>query len=217
MNTCPYCHAALGPYENVAGCLTCRKIRPRTAAERTLAALETAPSPLAYWDIQRLTALQSSRPLADATLQQTLGWRQFCWAGRGLYGLYRHGLLPGVRDLASVAGVLIHASDRQLEMEELQFVMRHVGYRFVPSSLVAAMHRISGTGLFTDFCSERFDGSTAWMFSGSRSNIRHERAAAKTMHFHQRGPVVTATLDRAAERVAEAMRARARRLPGHEQ
>jgi len=61
--------------------------------------------------------------------------RRCCWAGRGLYGLWRHGLVPGPRKSRDVARLVLHAHEKPLEAEEITFALRHLGYRFVPSTL----------------------------------------------------------------------------------
>ena len=58
--------------------------------------LEESDQPLAYWDIERLLRA-SGHEVWEPSLKATLGAdRTFCWAGRGIYGLFRHGFLPGV-------------------------------------------------------------------------------------------------------------------------
>lgn len=69
-----------------------------------------------------------------------------CWAGRGIYGLYRHGLLPGARDLGSIAAVFAAAINRPMLDRELAFVLRWVGYRFQPDSMYLALLRSEERG-----------------------------------------------------------------------
>ncbi|MEJ7784326.1 MAG: hypothetical protein WKF96_05930 [Solirubrobacteraceae bacterium] len=213
MTRCPKCQADLGPAEDPAGCITCTGRRPMTADARILAVLEQSPGPLAYWDIQRLLAKDPApRLLADATITQTLGWsHRFCWAGKGLYGLYRHGLLPGPRGLSAVAGVFVHAGDRSMTLDELQFVLRNVGYRFAPGSLEPALWRDTSGNMFTSG-RERRGSESVWAYSSTRSNLRQARAAAEAMRFLRRGPDVYATLDRAGRQVDAALRLRQTRL-----
>lgn len=148
---CPICSCELGPFESGARCLTCRTrpslgvrlIFPRPSlTDRAVAALERSEKPLASWDIQRLVDRGRQDKTHLPTLSSQLGAdRRFCWAGRGIYGLYRHGLLPGARDLHEVGLFYLFASEQPLHTDELCFVIRYVGYRFSDASLVSAITR----------------------------------------------------------------------------
>jgi hypothetical protein len=61
--------------------------------------------------------------------------RRMCWGGRGLYGLARHGLIPGARSLADAACAVLIAAPRPLHLEEADFVLEQLGYRFNSDSL----------------------------------------------------------------------------------
>jgi hypothetical protein len=67
--------------------------------------------------------------------------KRFCWGGRALYGLARHGLIPGARSLAEAAYTVLLAAPRQLHVEEVDFVLEQVNYRFNPDSL---LHHLRG-------------------------------------------------------------------------
>lgn len=67
--------------------------------------------------------------------------KRFCWGGRGLYGLARHGLIPGARSLAEAAYAILLAAPRQLHVEEVDFVMEQLNYRFNTDSL---LHHLRG-------------------------------------------------------------------------
>jgi hypothetical protein len=73
-------------------------------ADRRIAVLEKSEMPLYRWDIRRDVRLQYGVLVRENSLGSTLAsdWRA-CWAGAGLCGLYRHGLLPGVRDIGAAA------------------------------------------------------------------------------------------------------------------
>jgi hypothetical protein len=60
---------------------------------------------------------------------------RFCWAGKGIYGLYRHGLLPGPRNLEQVARVVLVAAGRPLTCEVLDYCLKRMGYRYNIASL----------------------------------------------------------------------------------
>lgn len=67
--------------------------------------------------------------------------RRFCWGGRGLYGLARHALIPGARNLADAAYAVLLAAPRKLHVEEVDFVMEQLNYRFNSGSL---LHHLRG-------------------------------------------------------------------------
>jgi hypothetical protein len=67
--------------------------------------------------------------------------RRFCWGGRALYGLARHGLIPGVRTLAEAAYAVLLAAPRALHVEEVDFVLEQFNYRYNADSL---MHHLRG-------------------------------------------------------------------------
>ena len=142
---CSRCGADLGPWEDRHGCSKCHGLPGYTIAEWALRLLEESEQPLAYWDIGRLLRA-SGREVWEPSLKATLGTdRRFCWAGRGIYGLFRHGFLPGVRDLARVGGIYLHAADRRLAFTELDFVLKFAGYRYQELSLRNALWREVGS------------------------------------------------------------------------
>lgn len=67
--------------------------------------------------------------------------KRFCWGGRALYGLARHGLIPGARTLAEAAYAILLAAQRQLYIEEVDFVLEQLNYRFNSDSLA---HHLRG-------------------------------------------------------------------------
>jgi hypothetical protein len=127
---CRACGAPLGPRES-SRCVSCRKQPPTDNADVVVAVLERSQVPLAPWDIERHARTEFAR---DVWLDG-LGWDpRLCYAGRSLWGLYRHGLLPGVRTLSKAAAIYVHAAGA-IRTKELYFVMRRVGYRFSHNSL----------------------------------------------------------------------------------
>lgn len=204
--TCPICGAELGPWESELGCLTCRGVWAYTVADRCLKLIEEVDKPLPYWDFGRLLGA-NGRSVWEPTLKATLATdRRLCWAGRGVYGLYRHGLLPGVRDLARVGGIYLHASDRKLTLEQLEFVLKFVGYRFQQLSLRNALWRGLDLGIYAN------EGYYSWR--GSRDSERRQREAARAMGM-TRGPLFRAIIDRTSAQVETALSERERRLDAH--
>jgi hypothetical protein len=69
---------------------------------------------------------------------------RFCWGGRALYGLARHGLIPGVRSLAEAAYAVLLAAPRELHVEEIDFVLEQFNYRFNSDSLAHHLRGYTG-------------------------------------------------------------------------
>jgi hypothetical protein len=142
------CSAPLGPAEDSRGCLTCRGIRLWDSQDRIVAVLEAADSPLAHWDVKRMLESNGGRPVRKGSLMVWLATDpRTCWGGPGIYGLYRHRLLPGLRDMGSAAAVFIHAADVAVSQEQARFLLQHVGYRFLSASIYLALRRVEDAGL----------------------------------------------------------------------
>jgi hypothetical protein len=182
-------------------------------ADQAVAELEMSDAPLAYWDVKRaLDQHASPHEHRPATVNQALANDlRACWAGRGIYGLYRHGLLPGVRDLGRTAAVYIHAADRGFTFDELYFTLRDIGYRFSPNSLQPALWRVDDLGIFRNTGGWN-DGEWKVQWRGERDNVVAERAVARAMCFERRGRTLYSVLDRAAGQVDAALAERQRRL-----
>ncbi|WP_370073382.1 hypothetical protein [Sinorhizobium fredii] len=90
--------------------------------------------------------------------------KRFCWGGRALYGLARHGLLPGVRTLAEAAYAVLLAAPRELHVQEVDFVLKQVNYRFNSDSLA---HNLRGyTGNRWDLRFKIDPWNRVWVNSG---------------------------------------------------
>jgi hypothetical protein len=102
--------------------------------------LEESDTALTVYDIKRSIRRDLGIDVSRKTLQVSISSdRRFCWAGKGLYGLYRHGLIPGPRSLAGIARVFLY-SHGPLRHASLEFVMKYVGYRFQSASLNSALN-----------------------------------------------------------------------------
>ena len=210
---CPHCRAILGPWEDQNGCQSCNGRPVRSIADRSIAVIEHSDVPLAWWDVKRALDREPRPPVRPSTASQVLADDlRACWGGRGIYGLYRHGLLPGVRDLGRAASVYIHAADRPLSLDEIRFILRHAGYRFAPGSLEPALWRVNDLGMFVT--AHGCDSSGIWRvhWVGSRANLRHQRAIATALRLGRRGPDMRAIVARAANQAEKALTDRALRL-----
>ncbi len=213
MRRCHRCKAELGPWEDDE-CRNCSGAHNAAIRDRAISVLETADHPLAWWDVKRhLDRELRSAPVRPSTASQVLADDlRACWAGKGVYGLYRHGLLPGARDLGRVASVYIHASDAALTIDEVRFVLRHVGYRFSANSLEPALWRVSDLGIFKVGQAWQPDGTLAYVFEGRRDSADRQRAAARAMRFPRRTGAFHAVADRAVRQAGAALEERKRRL-----
>jgi hypothetical protein len=138
---CDTCRAEYGPWER----RPCPLLRAErgwrlTVPDLAVAVLEQSDRPLTVYDIARSARRDFATDANESTLQVSISTDpRFCWAGKGLYGLYRHGLVPGPRSLAGVARIYLY-SHGPLSHAALDFVMKHVGYRFQSASLNTALN-----------------------------------------------------------------------------
>jgi len=197
MARCPFCDAELGPGEDPAGCLTCQGRSLRTNPDWAVAMLEEVSGPIAVWDVRRLLG-QAGKHVGPGSLQVWLSADyRTCWAGPSIYGLYRHGLLPGVRDMGSAAVVYLAAADSVLTQDEIYFVLRHVGYRDQSTSMYLALRRMADFGLI-DY------GYEGWTWAG--------KPLAPIVGLEDFPDEVDAVFQRAVAQVSMALEERERRL-----
>lgn len=141
---CNVCGAELGPWEG-RRCVSCATPAAGNGVANGIAAirvLERANGPLSVYDISRGISRDLNLNVALSSLNVTLASdRRFCWAGRGLYGLYRHGLFPGPRNLTGVARLFLYASEYPLSVDALRFAMQQAGYRLHRQSLYGVLER----------------------------------------------------------------------------
>ena len=137
---CPYCVADLGPWEGDT-CFTCSEIEPGKLSDpdAAVALLESEDGPIGTYDLWRGIRRDFGRNHLPRGMAFVYSDLRMCWAGKGIYGLYRHGLLPGARRLADVGQFLLLASHKSLSTPNLAFVMRSLGYRFQARSLDTAL------------------------------------------------------------------------------
>jgi hypothetical protein len=163
--------------------------------------LEGALTPVSIYDIQRGIERELGRTPPRSSLNVSVANdRRCCWAGKGVYGLYRHGFIPGPRRLLDVARVVLLAHGDPLDLDELSFVMKHVGYRFQDQSLASAVtygRRVQWDGW------RRVRVNTG---VGTVAELRRELGIAP------RKAGVEAVLARTRGQVEEALAVRSRRL-----
>ena len=96
--------------------------------------------------------------------------KRFCWGGRSLYGLARHRLIPGARSLAEAAYAVLLAAPRQLHVEEVDFVLEQLNYRFNPDSLLHHLRGYTSNRWRLEFRTD--DRSRVWVNAGR--DARHD-------------------------------------------
>jgi hypothetical protein len=146
MTRCPRCAAGLSDWEtryaeywSTAPCW-CEGVPPQI--QKTLANVAYAElchpnltQPVKTHDVIRFITPHYNGNAASSINVALSQDKRFCWSGRGLYGLARHGMIPGVRSLAEAAYVILIVAPRQLHLEEVDFVLKQLNYRFSEDSL----------------------------------------------------------------------------------
>lgn len=141
MTACFGCGAAIGPTER-RECPTYRRARGAqlTNGDMAVFVLEASEGPLSLYDVHRGIRREFGWVPERNSLNATVALdRRCCWAGRGLYGLWRHGLVPGPRKLADVARLVLYCHEAPLSEDELAFTLRYIGYRFHQAGLYRAL------------------------------------------------------------------------------
>ena len=138
LDRCTACGAVLGPWEK--GRCACTGPRSGTIREVLYSIACTARQPLHARDFvrnaERDHGLHFNMGTALVALSQDF---RFCWAGRGLYGLYRHGPLPGPRNLREATRIVLLAAGTPLSHEAVDFCLKRLGYRYSLASLRQAV------------------------------------------------------------------------------
>lgn len=140
--TCAQCGAALTAWEQE----DCACTGPKWVINREVlySIACNAKETLHARDFVRHAQMDHSVFLDNATAVATLaGDPRFCWAGKGIYGLYRHGPLPGPRNLEQAARIILVASGGPLTQDALDFCLKQFGYRYNLASLRNAVARSS--------------------------------------------------------------------------
>lgn len=137
---CPKCGAELAAWER--GACGCAITVPLTTREALYAVSCSNSGPLHARDLARL-AVQDYRVYfrPNAAITVLANDPRFCWGGPGLYGLYRHGLIPGPRGLEQLARVVLVVAGQPLPHDLLDYSLKQMGYRFSSASLRNAVMR----------------------------------------------------------------------------
>lgn len=199
--TCTTCGADLAPAE-LPSCFTCGPGEPTTIGDRALMVLEQVSAPLSHWDVKRLMDRGTDEPTPGSLLVYLSRDLRICWAGRGMYRLYRHGLAPNVLGLAPAAEVHLLAAPAPMTQEELHFVLQHQGYRYQYASLAPALERHLGY----------FWRNTISAAESDAGRVRNEQRLAQLLQISRRSPHFQAYNQAIRSRIQQALTERARRL-----
>lgn len=130
----------MGPWETSPCPVQLRRARPHlrhSNADAAVFVLEGSDVPLHAYDIERGISRDLGQRVNRGSLNVSLANdRRFCWAGRGIYGLVRHELYPGPRNIGGIARFFVWCNEGAMQLDELAFAMKFAGYRFSRPSLV---------------------------------------------------------------------------------
>ncbi len=139
MKTCVACGYILSPWE---GYCLCTGTHFDNLRDTLYAVACRVQQPIRVADFARLAdaelGVKVHLPSAFATLGAD---NRLCWAGQGMYGLLRHGPIPGPRTLEGATRIVLHLHGRPLTIDAIDFVLRQLKYRFNPISLRSAISR----------------------------------------------------------------------------
>ena len=131
---CVRCNALLSPWEQRDTCACAGPLR-RSNPEILYAVASSVNDPLRVSDYVRLADSQFGYKIGIGSANTTLASdRRFCWAGQGIYGLYRHGPLPGPRSLEAAARLLLTVNGA-MTVSAIDYCLKATGYRYNPASL----------------------------------------------------------------------------------
>ena len=141
MHACGICGALVSPWE-CSTCLSCTVQKPRwlSNADAAVFVLEKERHPVTTYDVVRGIRREFGWTIPMGSMTGAMSSdRRFCWAGRSTYGLYRHGVFPGPRNLSGVAKLFLYSHRGPMRTEILAFAMQYAGYRFQQASLDSAL------------------------------------------------------------------------------
>ena len=141
MHLCKACGVSMSPWEGTS-CLICKLNNPRwlSNADAAVFLLERERHAVTTYDLIRGMRREFGWKIPKTSIAAALSTdRRCCWAGRSMYGLYRHGLFPGPRNLAGIAKIFLYSHREPMRTEVLAFAMQYAGYRFQQASLRSAL------------------------------------------------------------------------------
>lgn len=135
LTKCAFCKSVLAPWEVHRGGCACRERQSSMNADTLYAVACNSDGPLPIHDLIRIAERDFGAAVSKSTALASVGPDpRFCWSGSGTYGLYRHGVLPGPRNLEESARLVLLSAGR-LHIDVVDFVLKQLGYRFAIGSL----------------------------------------------------------------------------------
>ncbi len=208
---CSVCGAELSPWEGtrcVWHGLDGRDVRHLSNADAATCVVEQQPTPLSAYDIARIMERDYRREIHRPSLYVSLStdWR-FCWAGKGLYGLYRHHLFPGPRNLQGIGSLFLSAA-APMSLETLAFAMRWCGYTFADFSLLSSLRNHAPVA--AQLTGADAADARAWFLSvPSESRMRRHLEVQRFVPKHQQ---IDGLIERCRDFIRDAEAERTRRV-----
>lgn len=207
---CPVCAAELSAWEGkqcLSHGLEPRDYRFMSVADVAVAVLEREGEVLKPYDIVRIAQRDHGRELYQPSVQVMISqdWR-FCWAGKGLYGLYRHRLVPGPRNLQGIGSLFVLSAAGPIALDRLAFAMRWCGYGFEDFSLLAALR--NNAPVSVRLAGADTTDARGWMIGPTdrlKEHVRLQRFAPNPRGLDE-------TIERCRDFIAQADAERIRRL-----
>jgi hypothetical protein len=195
---CGRCRKIMGPWEGKR-CISCDPTRDKgklSTYDAITWILEQEDRPISEYDARRALRREFDWDFTSVAPYLSNDPR-FCWAGRGVFGLHRHGPIPGPRNLAGVGTFVLYSHRDDLHLEELAFVMKWLGYRFQEPSLAQAL---------------RSEPSVEgwWRLHVSRNNANRSRL--KNLRIAPTFAVFEEMADRYSKLIGKGLREREKRL-----
>ncbi len=164
---------------------------------------------MSAYDVARVMKRDYRRDVLRGSLLVSLSSDlRFCWSGKGTYGLYRHRLVPGPRNLQGVGSLFMSAMTREVTLDALAFAMRWCGYRFQDFSLLNALR--ANAPIAAEL--RGFDATDArvwWLSVPSEPRMRRHLAIQGYVPYDQQ---IDGLLERCRGFIASAEAERQRRL-----
>ncbi|MFE3760642.1 hypothetical protein ACFXPI_02600 [Streptomyces sp. NPDC059104] len=146
---CRHCSAELAAWER-SRC-GCGGPLGGSQAETLYAVACSLGGPVHVRDLVRLAWHDHGHAIAETSAKVAVASdRRFCWSGAGVYALYRHGPLPGPRNLEHAGRVVLTTAGGPLTVDALDYCLKALGYRYNPASLRNAVRQSRRITLLPD-------------------------------------------------------------------
>jgi len=189
--------------------LDARDIRHLGNADAAVCVVEQQATPISAYDIARIMENDYHREIHRPSLAVSLSTDQrFCWAGKSQYGMYRHHLVPGPRNLQGVGSLFVFAAGTPITLEALAFAMRWCNYTFAEFSLLNALR--AHAPVAASLTGSDAQDARGWWLSVPNDNrmLRH----LEIQHFVPKRNRLDGLVERTRDLIREAEAERTKRL-----